>query len=168
MNLTFISAGLYPDQHAAAIRHSTLAKGLAEQGHTITFLLLTPQDWNRKDSMNYSGVEYKTLNSYTGNNKFIKLYNEYRAISKAKKILQQQATEKKLDAVVIFTVELFPISFLLKAVHAMGIKVFHERTELPYAVTSQSKRKQLMLRNYLNKQLPKFDGVFVISNKLNV
>ena len=166
MNLTFISSGHYPDKHAAAIRHSTLGKGLAELGHTITFLLLTPQDWDGKDSINYFGVDYKSLNNYKGNNKFMKHYHEIKAIFKAKKILQQQAAEKKLDAAVIFTIEPLPIYFLMKAAHAMNIKVFHERTELPYTVTSQSKRKQMLLKYYMDKLLPKFDAVFVISNKL--
>lgn len=165
MNLTFISTGNYPDKHAAAIRHSTLAKGLAEQGHTITFLVLTPQDWN-SDTIIYEGVTYKALNVYNGNNKFLKNYHELKAIFKAKKILKQQNAEKKLDAVVIFTIALLPIHFLMKAAHSMGIKVFHERTELPYAIASPSKRKQQMLNIYLKKQLPKFDAVFVISNKL--
>lgn len=166
MNLIFISSGHYPDKHAAAIRHSTLAKGLVEQGHSIHFLLLSPQDWNGKDSMDYHGVQFKTLNSYTGQNKFLKQYHDLKAILKAKKIIKQQAAVKKLDAVVIFTIELLPIHFLMKAAHAMGIKVLHERTELPYAIAGQSKRRQKMLDIYLNKQLPKFDGVFVISNKL--
>ncbi len=110
MNITLISNGHYPDKHAAAIRHSTLAKGLVEQGHTVTFLLLTPQEWNGKDSINYSGVEYKTLNAYTGHNKFVKNYQELKAIFKVKKILQQQAAAKKLDAVVLFTTEPSPIT----------------------------------------------------------
>lgn len=166
MNLIFVSSGHYPDKHAAAIRHSTLAKGLAEQGHHITFLLLSPQDWKGKESIDYFGVQFTTLNTYTGHNKLLKNYHELKAIFKAKKIMKQQAAEKKLDAVVIFTIELLPIHFLMKAAHAMGIKVLHERTELPYAIAGQSKRRQKMLDIYLNKQLPKFDGVFVISNKL--
>lgn len=166
MNLIFVSSGHYPDKHAAAIRHSTLAKGLVEQGHSITFLLLSPQDWNGKESMDYFGVQFKTLNYYKGNNKLLKQYHDIRAIFKAKKIIQQQAKKKELDAVVIFTIELLPIHYLMKAAHAMGIKVLHERTELPYAIAGQSKRRQKMLDIYLNKQLPKFDGVFVISNKL--
>lgn len=166
MNLIFVSSGHYPDKHAAAIRHSTLAKGLVEQGHSVTFLLLSPQDWNGKNSMDYFGVQFTTLNSYTGDNKFLKQYHDLRAIFKAKKIIQQQAAKKQLDALVIFTIELMPIHFLMKAAHAMNIKVLHERTELPYAIAGQSKRRQKMLDIYLNKQLPKFDGVFVISNKL--
>ncbi len=166
MNLIFVSSGHYPDKHAAAIRHSTLAKGLAEQGHSISFLLLSPQDWKGNNSINYFGVQFTTLNTYTGHNKLLKNYHELKAIFKAKKIIQQQAAEKKLDAVVIFTIELLPIHFLMKAAHAMGIKVLHERTELPYAIAGQSRRRQKMLDIYLNKQLPKFDGVFVISNKL--
>lgn len=166
MNLIFVSSGHYPDKHAAAIRHSTLAKGLVEQGHSVTFLLLSPQDWNGKQSIDYFGVQFITLNSYTGGNKFLKQYHDLRAIFKAKKIIQQQAIKKQLDALVIFTIELLPIHFLLKAAQAMNIKVLHERTELPYAIAGQSKRRQKMLDIYLNKQLPRFDGVFVISNKL--
>lgn len=165
MNLTFIATGNYPDKHAAAIRHSTLAKGLAEHGHRVTFLVLTPQDW-QTDEIRYEGVQYKALNNYTGNNKFMQNFHELKAIIKARKILQQQVAQKQLDAVVIFTITLMPIHFLLKAAHNMGIKVFHERTELPYAIASKSKRKQQMLDYYLKNQLPRFDGVFVISNKL--
>ena len=166
MNITFISNGHYPDKHAAAIRHSTLAKGLVEQGHNITFLLLSPQDWNGKNSMNYFGVEFIALNSYIGNNKIVKNYQELQAIFKAKKILQQQAAAKRLDAVVIFTIDVLPNYFLISAAHKAGVKVFHERTELPYAIASNSARRQQLLKYYLNKILPKFDGVFVISNKL--
>jgi glycosyltransferase involved in cell wall biosynthesis len=167
MNLTFISTGQYPDTHAAAIRHSTLAKGLVEQGHRVTFLVLTPQNWgDNNNTLEYAGVSYQALNSYKGHNKFMKYYHEFNAIAKAKKIIRQQAQQKKLDAVVIFAIEIFPIYFLLKAAHKLGIKVFHERTELPYALMNQSKKQQLILHTYLNKLLPKFDGVFLISNKL--
>lgn len=166
MNLIFVSSGHYPDKHAAAIRHSTLAKGLVEQGHSVTFLLLSPQDWQGNVTMDYFGVHFKTLNSYTGSNKLLKQYHDIKAILKAKKIIEQQASINKPDALVIFTIELLPIHFLMKAAHALGIKVLHERTELPYAIAGQSKRRQKMLDIYLNKQLPRFDGVFVISNKL--
>jgi glycosyltransferase involved in cell wall biosynthesis len=166
MNLTLICTGEYPDQHAAAIRHSTLAKGLVEQGHTVTVLVLTPQEWNGKESINYFGAEYKCLNFYKGESKFLIAFSELKATLKAKKILQQQSAAKKLDAVVIFTIDVLPIYFLLNSLHKMGVKVFHERTELPYAVASQSARKQRKLKYYLDKLLPKFDGVFVISNKL--
>lgn len=166
MNITCVSTGECPDSHAAAIRHSTLCKGLVELGHTVTFLSLTPQNWGGKDNIDYYGIKYKTLNSYKGNNKFLRYYYEIKATFKAKKIIQQQASNNKIDALVIFAIEVTPISVLMKAAHALDIKVFHERTELPYALGSKSKKQQKILNYYLNKLLPKFDGVFLISNKL--
>ncbi len=166
MNITFVSTGQCPDTHAAAIRHSTLGKGLVELGHTVTFLSLSPQNWGGKDSLDYHGVKYKTLNSYKGTNKFLRYYYEVRAVFKAKKIVQQQAANNKIDALVIFAIEVTPISVLMKAAQALGIKVFHERTELPYALGNQSKKQQKILQYYLNSLLPKFDGIFLISNKL--
>jgi glycosyltransferase involved in cell wall biosynthesis len=44
--------------------------------------------------------------------------------------------------------------------------VFHERTELPYALGKQTAQKQKELQVYQNKYLPGFDGIFLISNKL--
>ncbi len=166
MNLIFISTGQYPDTNAAAIRHSVLSKGLAELGHTVTFLLLTKQNWDGQETLLYNGVEYKSLMKYDGSNKLLKYWHQMRSISNAKKIMNQQATAKKLDAVVIFTTEIPPLFFLIKAAKVLGIKIFHERTELPHAWGMDSKKKQKQVKYYLDKIIPKFDGIFVISNKL--
>src|SRR5947209_1595164 len=137
MNLTFISTGQYPDSQAAAIRHSTLAKGLTEQGHTVSFLMLSPQNWEGKKTITYAGVKFLSLNNYRGANKLLIRYHAFKAVLSAKKILRQQATEKKLDAVVIFTIDIMPISILIKQANALGVKVFHERTELPYVYSTK-------------------------------
>ena len=166
MNFTFVSTGSYPDIHAAAIRQSVLSKGLVELGHSVRFLVLTPQQWEGKKSINYFGVQFEELNSYNGNNKILKHFYYLQSVLKAKKILKQQAKEKKIDALVIFSVmaiHTVPIDFLIKKAKRFKIKVFHERTELPYVFDTNKK----MLNIYLNKMLPKFDGIFVISDKLN-
>lgn len=165
MNLTFVSTGHYPDSHAAAIRHTTLAKGLIEQGHTINFLILTPQDW-KTDFINYSGIKFQSLNFYKGNNKILKNLHALKAIFRAKKFIKNQIQQNKIDGLVLFTIEVLPIYFLIHQAHVSGIKVFHERTELPYALTGASKKQQAILKFYLNKLLPKFDGIFCISDKL--
>lgn len=165
MNFIFVSTGSYPDIHAAAIRQSVLAKGLVELGHSIRFLVLTPQDWDGKKKIDYFGVQFEELNSYKGSNKILKHYYYLRSVLKAKKILKQQAKENKLDALVVFSImsiHTVPIDYLIKKAKDYHIKVFHERTELPY-VFDINKR---MLHIYQHKMLPRFDGIFVISDKL--
>lgn len=166
MELVFISTGNYPDNHAAAIRHTTLAKGLVEQGHTVNFLILSAQDWNDKSELNYSGIHYKALNKYLGKNKLLINYYNLKAIFEARRILRKKIRNKEIDSLVIFTIEILPIYFLLKTAHSLGLKVFHERTELPYALGNQSRRQKAILKFYLNKLLPRFDGIFLISDKL--
>jgi len=163
MNFTFVSTGQYPDTQAAAIRHSLLAKGLTEQGHNVSFLMLSAQEWNKKKSIDFFGVHFIELNHYKGTNKILVRYHTLQAIFKVKKILKLQAKQKKPGALVIFTIDLLPIRFLLSSAHAMGMKVFHERTELPYVY----KANKAVLDIYLKKYIPRFDGIFVISDKLS-
>lgn len=166
MNFVFVSTGSYPDIHAAAIRQSVLAKGLVELGHSVRFLVLTPQDhWNGEKIINYYGVQFEEMNSYTGSNKILRHYNFLKALSATKKILKQLSRDKKIDALVIFSmlsVHTIPMDFLIKKAKSFGIKVFHERTELPYVFDSGKR----MLNVYLHKMLPRFDGIFLISDKL--
>ncbi|MBL0358090.1 MAG: glycosyltransferase family 4 protein [Chitinophagaceae bacterium] len=165
MNFIFVSTGSYPDVHAAAIRQSVLAKGLVELGHGVRFLVLTPQDWAGKKKLDYFGVQFEELNSYKGSNKILKHYYYLKSVLKTKKILKQQATEKKIDAMMVFSImsiHTIPIDYLVKKAKSYKIKVFHERTELPY-VFDINKR---MLHIYQHKMLPRFDGIFVISDKL--
>ena len=167
MNITIVSTGQFPDTNASAIRQSILVKGLSEQGHKITFLILTSQHWCGKKSINHFDINFEVLNLYQGYNKFLKKYYSLVSIFNARKILKQQVKQNKLDALVIFTIEIVPIFFLLKLAHSLNVKVFHERTELPYALVGSSRKNQLLLNIYLKKLLPLFDGVFVISDKLN-
>lgn len=167
MNITIVSTGQFPDTNASAIRQSILVKGLSEQGHKITFLILTSQHWCGKKSINHFDINFEVLNLYQGYNKFLKKYHALVSIFNARKILKQQVKQNKLDALVIFTIEIVPIFFLLKLAHSLNVKVFHERTELPYALVGSSRKNQLLLNIYLKKLLPLFDGVFVISDKLN-
>lgn len=166
MNIILVSSGQYPDSHAAAIRHSTLAKGLIELGHEVSFLILSPQNWNGNTEINYFGIHFKTLNNYSGSNKILKNYYQLKSIFKAKRILHELAFKKKIDGLVIFTIDILPIYFLMKAARVLDIKVFHERTELPYALGRQTIKEKALLRFYLNNLIPKFDGIFLISDKL--
>lgn len=167
MNFLFISSDQYPDKYAAPIRHSTITRGLVEQGHKVNFLLLSPQNWDGAKTLDYFGIHFETFNSYIGSNKILKKIYELIAIRRVNKWIRIRAKQKELDAVVIFTVEPLPISLITKQAHSAGIKVFHERTELPYASVLDYKKGETKLNYYLKKLLPNFDGVFVINDKLN-
>src|SRR5689334_4010428 len=103
MNITFISTGQYPDTQAAAIRHSALGKGLTELGHSVSFLMLSPQDWKER-TMDHHGVKFQALNNYRGSNKILTRLYAMEAVMSARKILRQQFRENKLDAIVVFTI----------------------------------------------------------------
>ncbi len=166
MNLVFLSEGSYPDIHAAAIRQSVLAKGLVELGHSVRFIVLNPQEhWEGKTTFDYHGVQFEEFNSYRGGNKILKHYRYLQAVMKTKKTLRQLAGAKKIDALVVFSmlsIHTIPMDYLIKQATEYGIKVFHERTELPYVFDMNKK----MLDIYLHRMLPRFSGIFVISNKL--
>ena len=79
MNYIFVSTGKYPDQQAAAIRHSTIAKAISEFGHEITFYVLTNQDWE-KPELYHSGVNFISLNCYEGQNKILKGFYFFKSL----------------------------------------------------------------------------------------
>ena len=165
MNITCISTGLFPDTHASAIRQSTLAKGLTEQGHNVRFLVLNPQNWEEKKIINYFNVQFQDLNNYKGTNKVLRHYYYIRAINKAKKIIERQVKKDNIDALIIFSFWIqyaLPLYFLVRKAHELKIKIFHEITELPYVFDEN----KTWLNFYLKKLLPNFDGVFIISDKL--
>lgn len=166
MNIVFVSSGIYPDQHAAAIRHSTIAQGFVENGHQVEFFLLSAQPWKR-DEINYKGVIIKSLNNYQGKNKVKKLYSYLRAIYNLRERILDINNSNKIDGIVVFSIDVVAIKALISLAKRYKIKIFHERTELPYIVGKENSIVSDLTYNYYIKNLiPKFDGIFVISDKL--
>lgn len=166
MNLIFISTGLYPNQHAAAIRHSTIAQGIVEDGHLLNFFLLTAQPW-KKDEIIYKGVNYKSLNSYNGSNKFKKIFHILKALKNVKKSIININKNLAIDGIVIFSIDILVLNNLITFSKKNNFKVFHERTELPYIIGRGTSIISILQYNfYIKKLIPKFDGIFVISDKI--
>lgn len=166
MHIIFISTGIYPDQHAAAIRHTTIAQGFYENGHSVNFLLLNAQKWINSE-IEYKGVRFKTFNNYNGNNRVLRIFFFFKALTKIIKTLNSINRNTKIDGIVVFAIDVIVVKALLLYSKKNQIKIFHERTELPYVVG----RERTLLGNikyyfYINKFIPQFDGIFVISNKL--
>lgn len=166
MNIIFVSTGKYPDQRAAAIRHTTIAQGVFENGNKVNFFLISPQEWECSER-NYNGVHFTSLNNYSGNNKVLKKVHLYKALLKLKKRIYEINNQSKVDGIVAFSTNnlLFRLLFLIR--NRKRIKIFHERTELPYLVgKTDSFLGKVRYNFYLKKIIPHFDGLFVISDKL--
>ncbi len=166
MNLVFVSTGSYPDQRAAAIRHSTLVQGVAMHGHKVCFFLLSPQNWSSSELL-YKGIFFNSLNTYKGKNKILhSLYFLYALLKLVKKVKNMQK-EKPIDGIIIYTINLVVIRIFLSIGKSHNIRILHERTELPYVIgKSNSFLGRLKYKYYLNFLIPKFDGLYVISDKL--
>ncbi|MFT3678971.1 MAG: glycosyltransferase family 4 protein [Ferruginibacter sp.] len=165
MHLTCICTGLYPEEHAAAIRHTLLARGLALSGHTVELLILQPQNWGDQKKITVDDVQFTEVNSYSGKNKILKHSSFVRSVFKTKKILAKKKTAAAIHAVIFFTTDVFAIKILLPYAQKLGIKTYSERTEFPYILPDSRLKHTIALNIYL-KQLHLFDGIFVINNKL--
>ncbi len=167
MNLVFISTEQYPDQHAAAIRNSTIVQGIAEAGHNVKFLLLSPQDWETSEII-YNGIPFKTINTFKGDNRILREWNFLKSILKLKKEIREINSTSSIDAVIIYAIEVSIIQYTFFLCKKMGIRIFHERTELPFiGGETESFLGKIKYNYYLNKLIPQFDGLFVISDKLH-
>jgi glycosyltransferase involved in cell wall biosynthesis len=166
MTFIFISRGQYPDQHAAAIRHTTIAQGLVENGHKVYFFLLNPQKW-KVNEMNYNGIIFRSLDNHQEENKILKLYNFYTALSKLPFRISEINNSTPVEGIIVFSIGSRIINRVIKIGRKENIKIFHERTELPYIFgAKKSLIKYIRYRYYMDVLIPRFDGLFVISEKL--
>jgi glycosyltransferase involved in cell wall biosynthesis len=166
MNLIFISDGRYPDQTAEAIRHSTIAQGISENGHMVKFFVLSPQVWNSTE-INFKGVNFKTFNEYTGKNTILKVLNFFYALFKMNKEIKQIHKQAPLDGIIVYSIFICVIQKTLSLGEKLKIKIFHERTELPNIMGySNSFLGRIKYFYYINNLIPGFNGIFVISDKL--
>jgi glycosyltransferase involved in cell wall biosynthesis len=166
MNFVFISEGNYPDNHAETIRHSIIAQGISENGHEVIFLVLNPQNW-KSTEMHYKGFIYKALNGYSGNSKIIKVWNFANVIFRLKKELKSINKKTPIDGIIVYATNIFIIHQVLSIGKKLSIKIFHERTELPNIIgISHTLFGRIKYYYYINKLVPEFNGIFVISDKL--
>lgn len=167
LNIVFISSGQYPNGGAASIRHQSIARGLSELGHKVSFILLSEQ------------VEYKILDKTKGV-KFNLIYNtsQYKVVRKIKKRLhglkiKRAKTQirkiheiKSIDALSIFDIDPDIIEPLISFCRTLAIPVFHERTEYPFVVKGKTKNSDKKFEYYLNHTINQFDGIYVINDAL--
>jgi glycosyltransferase involved in cell wall biosynthesis len=167
MNLVFISNDIFPNQHAAAIRNSTIVQGIVESGHKVKFFLLSAQDWETSEII-YKGIEFKTLNNFKGKNKILRELNFFKSLLKLKNEIKKINSDSAIDAIIIYALEVSIIRFVFFILKKKRIRIFHERTELPFiGAEKDSFLGKIKYNYYLYKLIPQFDGLFVISDKLH-
>lgn len=165
MKFLIISSGDHPDNEASSIRQSTIARGFVDLGHTVNFFVVSLQRWFEKEK-NYKGVLYRAFYTYRGRNKFLKKIYYIQALLILRRVIKQMLKNEEVDAVIIYPNDIVLETLLIPMLQNNGVKVYHERTELPYTVLDNSILERLNYKLYLKKILPKFDGVFVINDKL--
>ncbi len=169
MNLVFISSEEYPNGGAAVNRHMAYAKGLAEAGNSVNFILLAKQ-LNPCSEFTREGVKYICvfpLNYQSNFSKLKKFFLHINSITYRREILNKIHKKEGIDAIILL--DTF-VSILIPIIHFAkknNIKVLHERTEYPFVVGGNGFMMKLNLKIYLNFVLKRLDGIYVISEALN-
>lgn len=171
MKLIVITSGSYPYGGAATNRHLSYLKGLVELGIKVHLLILQKDNQQSNLSNKPSGIfngisfEYANWDGYS-KNLWRKIVNRFKALWIAKQKLNKMIEETGSDLkLLILTTRPIDIKPFLKIAKKKNIPTFHERTEYPY-LNKKSLFQKAELYYYLNYIIPKFNGVFVITNAL--
>ena len=166
MNILFISTGDYAFKSASSIRHLTIAKGLSKQGHHCSFLLSSPQKWPTQ-TIEIDGFHLKTIHPYSGNNRIFKSLFFYYVLIMLNREIKKLHNLVPIDVIVVYSIENSIIKRALDFSKKYNIPIFHERTELPYIIgKSDTIFGKIAYKKYIEKLIPQFNGLFVISDKL--
>jgi hypothetical protein len=126
---------MYPNGGAATNRHLAYAKGLRELGHEIIFILIKKQEWEDEsltiNKINFVCVSPSCLKT---DSKIKKLRCLFKAIFNAKEKISNEHKASKISAIILLDTDILILMPLLKQAKALGVKVFHERTEYPFFV----------------------------------
>ena len=165
MNIVFVTSSQYPEGGAPANRHMACAKGLAEAGHDVTFVLLAKQRGDNSE-LKLIGANYvcvSTEDSAQSNNYRLE---KIRSIKKGRRAILQLLENSKIDAIILldtFGWDLIPFINLAKR---KNIKVLHERTEYPYLKVFRNFKDKLNFFVYSSYVMRRFDGIYVINQAL--
>lgn len=173
MKLMVITTGSYPFGGASTNRHLSYLTGLVLLNVEVTVLILQPDNKQSILSRNpigtFNGIQFQYSIWYDHPKRFFifkiisRIYALLKTIVLTKKFLKTNSNnDVKLLVLLISPYEILP--FILVS-RKFKIPIFHERTEYPFLNTN-GLLKKLSLKIYLNKIIPKFDGIFVISRAL--
>ena len=170
LNIVFISASQYPEGGAESNRHLAYAKGLAELGNKVTFLLTSPQKFIG-DKIFLSGIQFIGIGSQSNQNtrkiNFIKkLFSVIKAVNKCSLNLKTVHKIEKIDVLILLETKTWKLFPLIKLAKHFNITTIHERTEYPFVLNNEYVLKKLDFYLFYKFLLPRIDGLFVITQAL--
>jgi glycosyltransferase involved in cell wall biosynthesis len=168
LNLVFVSSDQYPDGGAAVNRHMAYTKGLVEDGHDVTFVLLSKQI-ARDNDYSEGGIKYLTaspLKPIRNRNKLKKIILLIRELRDRNNLILKIHRKRKIDAIILLDTLVWILIPIIRLAKKNGIKIIHERTEYPFVVGGKALIMRVNLKIYLKYVLKKFNGIYVISQAL--
>ena len=169
-NIVIVSSDSYPDGGASANRHMAYAKGLVELGNKVTFILLGPQV-NRQRDYFEDGIKFISVfsdNLISGIFRKHSSIAPYPSVRQGKKMICLINSMDKIDFIILLDTHVWMLHPFLKLCRNNNIKVVHERTEFPFVVIDRGFIGKIHHYMYQQLVLPKFDGLFVITQALKV
>lgn len=165
MNIIFVSSSQYPEGGAPANRHLALTKGLAEAGHTVTFILLARQKGDNSELRRIgAGLFYASSSDalHCKNHRLQKI----RSIKTGMQIILRLLNHIKIDTIILLDTFGWDLIPFIRLARRKGIKVLHERTEYPYLKTFRTIKDRINFFVYSSYVLRRINGIFVINEAL--
>lgn len=161
----FVTIGSFPYGKAATNRLLSYSRGLAELGHDVYIIVLSP-DYNQSALSNRKKIKFNNINIvYTSpflfvkNNLFGKINFIFGVILGFFYLTLLLMKSNKSPRVTLIFEKTYILMPYIKLVKFFNGKVFHERTEFPYL----NKKSDFLYNLYIKNTIPLFDGIYVIS-----
>jgi len=172
MQVIAITSGSYPFGGAATNRHLSYLNGLANLNLDVKLIVLQPDnnqsDLSNKQKGTFGGIQFEYAAWYIQpiSSFILKIFYRIKAHIKAIQIIKKEFASRKseLKLIVLITkpFDILPYFFISRK---YKISIYHERTEFPF-LGMEGFLKKALLSIYLKYIIPKFNGLYVISNAL--
>jgi glycosyltransferase involved in cell wall biosynthesis len=164
----FITTGSFPYGNAASNRLLSYARGLSELGENVSILVLSPDYTQAKKSNNHNVDYYGVKIKYSSPLLFVKrgllgkINFLFGVLCGYLILISEIIKNKKSIAIILLFIEPFLLHIFIITLKLLNLKVYHERTEFP----SIANWHEFKYNYYLNRIIPLFDGIYVISYAL--
>lgn len=171
-HLIVITIGAYPYGGPSTNRHLSYLKGLAELGVDVKVLIIKPSENKSKLNNNncgvYNGIYYEYMQPLLINKcPLIKIFWKFKSrinafIKTIKLVNENNGIDTRILDLITSPIDILPYLAISKF---YNVNIFHEETEYPFLYRNTIFQK-MSLNLYLKFLLPRFDGIFLITNSL--
>jgi glycosyltransferase involved in cell wall biosynthesis len=173
MNIVFITDQPVPYGKGPTSRMLSLGLGMIENNNSVHILVLNPTEkkdkiLNKESIGTYKGLHYKYLSQTTINpgNTIKKTITYSKGLLALIPELRQIHQKMRIDAIIMLHTWSFYPLWISSFVKKLKIIFLHERNEYPFLLNKKNLIKRLDLYIYLHFVLRQFDGLILITKKL--